>query len=144
MKNLIHERWHEQQSRGVVTPLCEPPESFCEWWQNHDHCPKRIRGRGGHWGYTSGITAYKAWQMQCYQDEFAARRHENASGTGVNYAFTGTYLSDPAMDGRYQFVKDFNGLKNIVGELADKFNMNKAIGWTEEDSEKANAEGGAL
>lgn len=157
--------WEALEEIGFVTPLSEPPEEFCNWWKNHDHCPQRIIGRGGRKGWSGGITAKKAW-MADYQDEFRMRGKQNAAGTGANYAYFGWWRSypkprtsnpeilaehrawceahgkpDPLANELQELPKDirdvktFGDIKEIIRTLADKMNMNKAIGWTAADSE---------
>jgi hypothetical protein len=168
-KSLKVQIWEELEARGWVTPLSEPPDSFCEWWKNHDHAPKRIEGKHGEWGWTSGITAFKAWQCANYRDEFKARGHENAMGTGICYAYFGWWRrypqpvrSNPEFLKRYKAwcrqhnkpepktediipqnvreAKSFDDTKAVLRDLSAKMDMNKAIGWTQADSDAANQE----
>jgi hypothetical protein len=169
-KDIKVQIWEALEERGWVTPLSTPPPSFCEWWVNHDHCSKRIKGRDGRWGWTSGITAHKAWQCASYRDEFKERGHDFAAGTGVNYAYFDWHkpyprpreLSDIQL--RHQAwckrhnkpdpfaeeqeipkeileVRSFEDMKKVLTKLTNKFDMNKAIGWTQADSDAANKEG---
>jgi hypothetical protein len=189
-QSKIEAKWKESQDSGWTTPLSEPPESFRNWWRNHDHCPMWMQSNRGVWGYSSGIGAEKAWQMQCYQDEFKERRNENAKGTGVYYAYFGWHRNepkptssidqfaahrewckehgrpDPLEAEKERVPEEFLGVKNftdmkrviaaqlrkkgakekeikkvvddVVDSLAEKMDMNKAIGWTQEDSDRAN------
>lgn len=169
-KPLQLQIWEELEKRGWVTPLSEPPDSFCEWWAHHDHCPKNVRGAGG-WGWTGGITAYKAWQCAVYRDEWAERKHEDAAGTGVNHAYFGWHnpfprprpnglsqvqlehqkwckehnkpdpfaLSSNAIPPEVLNARSFTQVKSFLRTMAERMDMNKAIEWTQTDSEAANA-----
>lgn len=170
-KSLKVQIWEALEERGWVTPLSEPPEAFCQWWRNHDHCAQWVRGKRGNMGWSSGITARKAWMVADYHDEWEARKHENAAGTGVNYAYFGWWRDhskpfvpskafeehrawclangkpDPTPKMEYgvpeaiKNAKSFADMKKVVGDIGDlvaKMDMNKAIGWTKEDSEAVN------
>jgi hypothetical protein len=86
-KSLKVQIWEELDARGWVTPLSEPPDNFVLWWKDHDHARHPIPGKG----WSSGITAHKAWQCAIYRDEFKVRGHENARGTGVNFTNYGWF-----------------------------------------------------
>ena len=173
-KDIKTQIWEELEERGWVTPLSEAQSAFCSWWQQHDHCPKRIKGRDGNFGWTSGIDAHKAWQIADYRVEFRERRRENAAGTGINYAYFGWHKNEPkprtsspeilerhrewckqkkrpdpldvpdkvpeeiAAVRSMPDVKAVLGFTNVSEILANKMDMNKAIGWTKEDSDAAN------
>jgi hypothetical protein len=162
-------RWAQQHERGFVTPESTTPSAFIEWWKGHDHCPQVCTSRDGVQGYSSGITAHKAWQCECYRLEFEERKHEYAAGTGINYVWYGWHraedaprTSNPAIleahrewcrkHGRpdpaatrplpesIRNVTDFARGKKVIKALADKMDMNKAIGWTQADSDVAEGE----
>jgi hypothetical protein len=160
----------------------EPPDEFRRWWNpvrsdkklggsigGHDHCLKLMQNQFGQWGWSSGITATKAWQMQCYRDEWADSKSDHAEpGTGVNYAYYGWHnpfppprTSNPTfveahrawckahnkpdplaeadkMPDDVRNAKDFTDVKDAVRSLSAKMDMNRAIGWTQEDSDAAN------
>ena len=161
--------WEELDSRGWITPLSEPSDAFCEWWKNHDHAPRRITGARGNKGWTSGITARKAWMCADYRDEFRVRGNDYAGGTGVNYAYFGWFRPfprermgnpnilekhrawckahnkpDPLKEEPQEVpehirgAKSFEDIKKALAFLVEKMDMNKAIGWTKEDSKVAN------
>jgi hypothetical protein len=67
-KEAQEEIWLALAERGFVTPLTQVPPAFSEWWKKHAHCPQRL-GKG----WTSGISAHKAWQCACYHEEFKLR-----------------------------------------------------------------------
>jgi hypothetical protein len=167
-KSLKVQIWEELEARGWVTPLSEPPDSFCDWWKGHDHAQKIITTLNGRKGWGGGISAFKAWQCAIYRDEWNVRKNENAAGTGINYAYHGWFRdypkpmrSDPSFlaahrlwckeHGKPDPVKpddkipnyirnasSFEDVKKALRFLDDKMNMNKAIGWTAEDSAAAN------
>ncbi len=159
--------WNELNERGFATPQDNAPEAFCEWWKGHDHCAQRMKNKEGVVGYSSGITAQKAWQLECYRFEFRERGRQRASGTGLNYAYYGWHRAedtprksnpdilkahrqwckdhrrpDPArpskMPEMMPQVRSFDDAKTIMALLSDKMDMNKAIGWTKADSEAIN------
>jgi hypothetical protein len=74
------------------TPLSKPSEEFINWWPNHDHARKQMLDKG-RLVWNGKTTAEKAWLIADYRDEFRARKHENAAGTGVNYAYFGWWRS---------------------------------------------------
>lgn len=119
------------------------------------------------------IAANKAWQIADYRDEFRARKHENAKGTGVNYAYFGWWrphekprMSNPkfleehrawckahnrpdplkpeefGVPDSIKNASTFEEIKDVLRVLADKMDMNKAIGWTQADSDAANRQPG--
>lgn len=168
-KSLQVQIWEELEARGWVTPLSSPPDSFCEWWRNHDHAPQRIKSKDGRTGWTSGIDAFKAWRVWDYRDEYKARKHENAAGTGICYAFFGWWKRfpqpprsnpeilkahrawcrahrkpEPKFDDiipkNVREAKSFDDVKAVLKEVPDRINMNAAIGWTQADSDAANQE----
>lgn len=154
--------------------LDAPPPEFENWWVDHDHARAviTVKGQGKVWN--GKLTAFKAWQLAEYRDEFRRRGHELAGGTGVNYAYFGwskpypkPRTSNPKILERHREwckrhgrpdpaaeemevpeyirnAKTFQDIKNIIGTLSAKMDMNKAIGWTAEDSASANAPKGEL
>ncbi len=161
------QRWNEENERGFATAQDTSPDAFVSWWTGHDHCGQRMRSKDGIMGYSSGITAHKAWQLACYRLEFKERRHEHASGSGLNYAYYGWHRAedpprtsnpdileahrewcrkhnrpDPAvpskMPEQMPNVRSFDDAKTIMDLLSDSMDMNKAIGWTQADSDAIN------
>ncbi len=161
------QRWASERDRGFASAEDSAPQAFVSWWTGHDHCPKLSRSNEGYRGYTSGISAHKAWQLKCYRVEFEERKHQHASGTGLNYAYYGWHRAedapktsciditeshrawckrrkrpDPAalskMPEMMPEVRSFDDAKTILALLSDKMDMNKAIGWTQADSDAIN------
>jgi len=158
-----HSEWqYLEDERGFNSPLSDPPQEFIDWWAGHDHCSHPIKSREGRTGYSSGISARKAWQVRHYKREFEARRLEHASGTGLNYTYYGWHkpkpkpiIGDPKTFVEHQEwcrqhnkpipgdtimpelmskVSSFADSKDLLESLGNKMDMNKAIGWTEKDS----------
>lgn len=135
-ENEQKSRWDKSADRGYATPESVAPQAFVDWWIDHDHCPQRCVSPDGVRGMSSGITAHKAWQLQCYRDEFSARKHESARGTGINYAFYNSWKpTEEQIPAIYRYAKSLADVKEVVKSLGEKMDMNKAIGWTEEDSQ---------
>ncbi len=131
--------WRELSDRGFATPASDAPSVFVSWWTGHDHCPQRMNNKDGIIGYSSGITAQKAWQLECYRLEFRERRQEHASGTGINYAYYGSHR--PASQPMPELIKHastFGDIKEVIAGLSEKMNMNEAIDWTQADSDAIN------
>ncbi len=135
--------WRELSERGFATPESDAPPAFVSWWTGHDHCPQRMNNKDGIVGYSSGITAQKAWQLECYRLEFRERRNEHASGTGINYAYYGWHRAEDKqgvpeskpMPEMFKMASTFGDIKEVIAGLSEKMNMNKAIDWKKEDSE---------
>lgn len=150
----------KNQKSSQQTP---PPQAFVNWWLGHDHCPIPLKNKDGVRGYSSGITAKKAWQLECYRLEFRERRDQHAAGTGVFYAYWGWHRNEPMpktsnpallekhaewcigrgrpdpridkpMPEIIKMASTFDDVKEVLKGLADKMDMNTAIGWTKEDS----------
>ncbi len=161
------QRWSSERERGFANAETVAPPAFVEWWRGHDHCPRLCTASDGRRGYGSGISAHKAWQLECYRLEFEDRKHDHASGSGLNYAFYGWHRAedpprrsnpdifeahrkwckehkrpDPEtpskMPEMMPQVRSFDDAKTILALLTDKMDMNKAIGWTQADSNAIN------
>ncbi len=132
-------RWNEERERGFVTANDTAPDAFVSWWTGHDHCSQRMRSKDGVMGYSSGITAHKAWQLECYRLEFRERRQEHASGTGINYAYYGSHQpTSQSMPELIKHASTFGDIKEVITGLSEQMSMNKAIEWTQADSDAIN------
>lgn len=156
--------WSELRERGFTTPDCDAPKAFVDWWLGHDHCSRPLKNKEGIRGYSSGITAHKAWNLECYRLEFRERHNQHAAGTGLNYAYWGWHRDEPTPKrsnpellekhaewcisrGRpdprisqpipqiIKFSSTFGDIKEVLSGLSEKMDMNKAIGWSKSDSE---------
>jgi len=130
--------------RGFITGNNEPPDEFRRWWNpvgsdpvegsigGHDHCPKWMQSRDGRMGWSSGISAEKAWQLQCYQNEYNESKFDHAeSGTGIYYALYNQHKAPPDADQQDAEILKESGSMNefwhVTNILANKFNMNKIV-----------------
>lgn len=166
MKDKNREWQDMEDERGFNSPLSDPPEEFIDWWAGHDHCSHPCKSPHGRTGYSSGITAFKAWQIRCYKREFEERRLEHASGTGVNYSYYGWWKPEPKpktsnpkflaehkewcrrngkpvpedrmMPKLIAEASSFADAKDFLDVLSEQMDMNKAIGWTKADSDAIN------